>query len=160
METQNQTMNTNKSQGFLSKLEDFFNTYLHKKAPFHLPPAAREWIVKYGPWIVLVLMILAVPVILAAFSLSAVLSPFAAGYAPARFYTVSIISEIVNLLALIIEIAALPGLFKRTLKGWHLLYYAVLISAVAQLLDGQIFSLIFNVVISMYFLFEVREYYK
>jgi hypothetical protein len=160
METQNQTMNTNKSQGFLSKLEDFFNTYLHKKAPFHLPPAAREWIVKYGPWIVLILMILAVPVILAAFSLSAILGPFAAGYAPARFYTVSIISEVINLLALIIQIAALPGLFKRTLKSWHLLYYAVLISAVAQLLNGEIFSLIFNVVISMYFLFEVREYYK
>lgn len=76
METQNQTMDTDKSQGFLSKLEDFFNTYLHKKAPFHLPPAAREWIVKYGPWIVLVLMVLALPVILAAFSLSAVLQPF------------------------------------------------------------------------------------
>jgi len=155
---ENQNMGTGHS--FLSKLEDFFNTYLHKKAPFHLPPAAREWIVKYGPWIVLVLMVLALPVILAAFSLSAVLSPFAASYAPARFYTVSIVSEVINLLALIIEIAALPGLFKRTLKGWHLLYYAVLISAVAQLLDGQIFSLIFNVVISMYFLFEVREYYK
>jgi hypothetical protein len=155
---ENQNMGT--GHGFLSKLEDFFNTYLHKKAPFHLPPAAREWIVKYGPWIVLVLMILALPVILAAFSLSAILGPFAAGYAPTRFYTVSIISEIINLLALIIEIIALPGLFKRTLKGWHLLYWAVLVSAVAQLLDGQIFSLIFNVVISMYFLFEVREYYK
>ena len=157
---QNQSVPKNQTGGFFKQLEDFFDTYLHKKAPFHLPPKAKEWIVKYGPWIVLVLIILTVPVILAVFSLSAILVPFAASYAPVRFSGLSLIGGLLSLITLVMEAAALPGLFKRSLKGWHLVYYAVLVGAVGQLLEGNIISLIINVVVSMYFLFEIREYYK
>jgi len=160
MDTQQQNMGTPQIHGFFKQLEDFFDTYLHKKAPFHLPPKAKEWIVKYGPWIVLILIILTVPVILAVFSLSAILVPFAATYAPARFSALSLIGGLFSLITLVMEAAALPGLFKRTKKGWHLVYYAVLVGAVGQLLEGNIISLIINVVISMYFLFEKKEYYK
>lgn len=157
---QNQSAPNSQTSGFLKQLEDFFDTYLHKKAPFHLPPKVKEWIVKFGPWIILVLMILTIPVILAVFSLSAILVPFAASYAPARFHTLSLIAGVINLIVLIMEAVALPGLFSRSLKGWRLLYNSVLVGAVAQLLEGNVISLIISVAISMYFLFEVKEYYK
>jgi len=162
MENQTQNPNpapgqTKQTAGFLKQMEDFFNTYLHQKAPFHLPPAAKEWIVKFGPWITLILMLLALPVILAAVGLTALFSPVIiyGGY-HYLFFTGGLIA----LLAFVMQGAALPGLFARKLGGWHLVYYSVLVSAVGQLVSGNIISLIINVVISMYFLFEIREYYK
>lgn len=146
------------AKGFLQQLEEFFDTYLHKKAPFHLPPAAREWIVKYGPWITLVLMILAIPVVLAALGLTAFFSPVFMMYG--GYHLLFLVSGLIALLALILQAMALPGLFARKLSGWHLVYYSVLVSAVGQILGGNIITMIVNVIISMYFLFEIREYYK
>ena len=67
---------------------------------------------------------------------------------------------LISLLALVLEAVAIPSLMKRSLKGWHLVYYAALVSAVGELLGGQIVSMIISLAISMYFLFQVREYYK
>lgn len=159
METQqNQNMGTPQTHGFLKQMEDFFDTYLHKKAPFHLPPNAKEWIVKFGPWITLVLMLLSLPVILAAVGLATLFSPVAVMYGAYR--VTFLLGGIIGLVAFIMEAMALPGLFKRSLKSWHLVYYSVLVGAVGQLLGGHIINLIVSVVISMYFLFEIREYYK
>ena len=36
----------------------FLDFYLVKKAPFQLPDGAKEWIVQFGPWITVVLLIL------------------------------------------------------------------------------------------------------
>jgi hypothetical protein len=146
--------------GFLKQMEDFFDTYLHKKVPFHLPPAAKEWIVKFGPWITLVLMIFGALAMLAAIGLSAVFSPVAKMYGGYGNQITYLLGALIGLIAFVMEAVALPGLFKRSLKSWHLVYYAVLVSAVGQLIDGSFINLIFNVVISMYFLFEIREYYK
>ena len=38
----------------------FLDFYLVKKAPFQLPDAAKEIIVKFGPWITVVLLILTI----------------------------------------------------------------------------------------------------
>lgn len=158
MDTQQQNMGTPQTHGFLKQIEEFFNTYLHKKAPFHLPPNVKEWIVKFGPWITLILMLLALPVILAAVGLSTLFAPAAVMYGAYR--GTFLLGGLISLVAFVMEAAALPGLFKRSQKGWHLVYYAVLVSAVGQLVGGQIVSMIVNVIISMYFLFEIKEYYK
>jgi hypothetical protein len=159
METQpNQTPPAAQATGHLNQLESFFDTYLHKKAPFHLPPIAKEWIVKYGPWITLVVMLFALPAIIAIFSFVAFFAPTVM-YAGARGSNF-VLYEIFNLAAFILEAVALPGLFKRSLNGWKMVYYAALVSAVGELLRLNIIGLIIGLVISMYFLFEIREYYK
>ena len=161
METpQNQNMGTPQTHGFLKQMEGFFDTYLHKKVPFHLPPNVKEWIVKFGPWIVLVLMLLALPLILAAVGLSSFVSRTAVIYGGYAYSTTYMLEGLISLVAFVMEAAALPGLFKRSLKGWHLVYYAVLVGAVGQLVGGNFIGLIVNVIVSMYFLFEIREYYK
>jgi hypothetical protein len=146
------------SGNFMQQLENFFDTYLHKKAPFHLPPQAKEWIVKYGPWITLVLMIIAVPVILAALGMAAIFAPAAVVYG--GYKTDFMISGLFSLAALVLEAAALPGLFKRSIHGWRMVYYSCLVTAVGELISFNIIGLIIGLAISMYFLFEIKEYYK
>jgi len=86
-------------------LRAFLIIGLSKKAPFQLPVEAREFIVRYGPWIAIVL--LACPVILVALGVGAVRLPFAApSHAPEFGLGVAVL-----LLELVLDVAALPGLF-------------------------------------------------
>lgn len=154
------------NQGFFTQLENFFDTYLHKKLNLHLPPNVKEWIVKYSPWITLVLLILAIPAVLALLGMTAFLGSVNTMYGgyyghPVFFFSGGMMLQgIISLIALVMQGLAIPGLFARKLLGWHLVYYSVLVSAIGQLLGGQIIGLIISVAISMYFLFQVREYYK
>lgn len=143
----------------LGQLTDTLELYLVKKAPFSLPTGVKEFIVNVGPWITLVLMILTLPVILALLGLGAILAPFSfMGGLNAGFgYIVGIVVAIITL---VLEAMALPGLFKRKMAGWNLVYYAILLQAVEHILRFDIGGLIIGTTLSLYFLFQVREYYK
>lgn len=143
----------------LQQLEDTLDLYLVKKAPFTLPPNVKEAIVKYGPWITLVLLLLSLPAILAIFSLGALLSPmtFLGGPKVGLNYVLNLVIMVVTV---VLELVAIPSLLKRLKRGWYLLYYAVLLSAVGDIVSYQIGSLIIGTLISLYILFQVRSYYK
>lgn len=163
MDTQQQPPNPNPNpaphSNFLNEMEKFFDTYLHQKVAFKIPEQGKEWIVTYSPWIDVVLLVLALPVILAAFGLGLFVMPFAAVFAPfSSLY--GIIHWLIALASFILQVAALPGLFHRSLRSWYLVYYAVLLSAVSSLLGRDIFGLIIGTAISLYILFQVREKYK
>lgn len=147
------------NKSLIPQLEDMLDLYLVKKAPFQLPPSVKEFIVKFGPYITLVLMILALPVILLALGLSAVLLPaygVATGVSAGISATISLVLAIVSL---VLEAIALPGLFKRSKVGWNFVFYALLVSVVSYVIHLDIVSVIFSVV-SFYFLFQIRSYYK
>lgn len=129
-----------------------------KKAPFQLPEGVKEWIVKYGPWITLVLIILLLPVILLALGLSAVVMPFAATADP-RVSAGLGFAWVFLLITLGLEIAALPGLFARKKSGWTLLFYGTLLNAVYNLVSFQWGNLIIGTVISLYLLMQIRSKY-
>lgn len=148
------------TKSFFEQMDQFFRTYLHDKAPFHLPPGAKEFIVKFGPWITLIAMIISLPFILLAFGLGAMVTPFAMMAGNYGFGIGMTIGGIITLIALILQGAALPGLFARSHKGWHLVYYSVLVSAVAQLIRFDIIGLIVSLAISLFILFEIESYYK
>jgi hypothetical protein len=142
----------------LTELELLLNEYFGKKAP-QLPPGVKEAIVKYGPWITLVLLILSLPLILGLLGLSAFLSPFAMmGGVNAGFGY--ILSMIFLVISLVVEAMAIPLLFKREKKGWNLMFYSTLLNAVYNLISLNIGGLIIGCLISFYVLFQVREYYK
>ena len=148
----------------LTGLEGFFDTYLHLKAPFQLPPAAREFIVKYGPWISLVLLIIGaftiIPLLFLALGLTIITLPYQAAVGVVHTTTAGYIHILIGLAAMVMQGIAIPGLLKRKLSGWHLLYYASLLSAVGSLIALDTFSLIIGLVVSMYILFQIRGYYK
>ena len=134
----------------------FLDFYLVKNAPFQLPDAGREWIVKFGPWITLVLLILTLPLLAVALGFGTLLIPFGGlGYARGfGFLTIALIAEVG------LMIAALPGLFARKVSGWRLLFYSQLIGIVYSLLSGSIVGGLLFGLISLYILFQVRLLYQ
>jgi len=126
-----------------------------KKAPIQLPDNAKEWIVQYGPWLTLVILVLTLPV-LAVLGIGTVLIPFAGvGYATGfGFVAIGLIIEIG------LTVMALPGLFARKMSGWTLLFYARLVSLVANVLSGAVVSALLVAQISLYVLFQLRPLYK
>lgn len=148
----------------LTGLEGFFDTYLRIKAPWQLPAAAKEWIVKYGPWISLVLLIIGavvlIPLLVFALGLTAVTLPFMAAAGTLHSTAFGWFHIALSLVILVMQGIAIPALMKRKLSGWRMLYYAELLSVISSLISVQIFSALVALIIGMYILFQIRSYYK
>jgi hypothetical protein len=142
----------------IKELEALLEEYLVKKAPA-LPDNIKEIIVKFGPWITLIMMIMLLPVILGVFGLAALLAPasFLGGANVGFSYVVSLLFSIATL---VIEGIALPGLFKRQLSAWRLMFYSTLLGAVDSLIHLNIVGLIIGTAISLYILFQIKNKYK
>jgi hypothetical protein len=134
----------------------FLEYYLVTKAPFQLPPKAKEAIVKYGPWVAVVLLVIALPALLVVLGIGTLFLPFA-GPAYATGFTYLTLISIVQIGLLI---AALPGLFARKMQGWRLVFYSRVLSIVGLLLSGAIINAIVVGVISLYILFQIRSLYE
>jgi hypothetical protein len=134
----------------------FLDFYLVKKAPFQIPEGGREFIVKFGPWITLVLLIISLPALLFVLGVGTFFAPMA-GVAAASSFGISAIFLIVQLG---LRIAALPGLFARKMSGWNLLFYATLVGFVHSLVSYAIISGIIGALIGLYILFQVRTKYS
>ncbi|RPI56681.1 MAG: chromate transporter [Acidobacteria bacterium] len=134
----------------------FLDLYLVKKAPFQIPDAGKEWIVKFGPWITVVLLILTLPILLFALGIGTIFMPFGGvGYASGfGILTLFVIVEIG------LMIAALPGLFNRKMAGWRLLFYSQLVSIVYSVLSGSVVGGLVFGLIALYILFQVRPLYR
>ena len=147
---------TTPAAGVPKDLVGFLDFYLVQKAPFQIPDAGREWIVKFGPWITLVLLILLLPPLLLALGIGTFLIPFGGvGYAAGfGFVTLVLIVEIG------LMVAALPGLFDRKMTGWNLLFYSQLAGIAFEVLRGAIVGGLLFGLISLYILFQVRPLYR
>lgn len=133
--------------------------YLVTKAPVQLPANVKEWLVKYGPWIDLVLLILFLPAILLVLGLGAIALPFSgiAGPQAAAGLGLAMIAMVVQVVLMAI---ALPGLFARKKSGWNFAFYGVVFSLLSNLISFQILGGLISFVIGAYFLFQIRSYYS
>lgn len=134
----------------------FLDFYLVKKAPFQIPDNAKEWIVKYGPWITVVLLVLMLPAMLFVLGVGSALMPFG-GYAYATGFGLAAIFLVINVGLMV---AALPGLFARKMSGWNLMFYARLIGIVYSFLSYAFIGGIIGGIIGLYILFQIRPLYK
>jgi len=135
----------------------FLDLYLVKKAPFQIPDAAKEFLVKFGPWIAVFFLVLSLPVLLVALGLSAFAAPFLLGPGYAAQFGILTIGTIVNFGLMI---AALPGLFARKMSGWTLVFYGELVMIAAQLLSLNLVSALLGGLIGLYVLFQIRPLYR
>lgn len=135
----------------------FLEYYLVQKAPFQLPDNVREAMVKYGPWVVLVLLVLTIPSLLLLLGIGTALVPFAgtAYYGTGFGYLALFV-----IVELGLEAASLPGLFARKMSGWTLMFWSRVVGLVYSLLVGAILGGLIGAVISFYLLFQVRALYK
>ena len=137
-------------------LMGFLEFYLVTKAPFQIPDNAKEWIVKFGPWITVVLLVISLPLILFILGVGTALMPFG-GPMYATGFSFAVIFLVVNVGLMV---AALPGLFPRKMSGWNLMFYARIVGLVYSLLTYAWVGGILGALIGLYILFQIRPLYK
>lgn len=140
----------------LDRLIATLDDYLVKRAPFQIPEGGKELIVRFGPWISLILLVLTLPLVLAALGIGAIFAPFA-GVQYATGFGLAAILACVQIVLLVI---ALPGLFARKMSGWTLILYSELLSLLSSVLSGAIVSGLIGALIGLYILFQVRTKYS
>ena len=148
-------------------LEEQLQTYLVDKAPFQLPEGAKEWLVKYSPWIALVIGILLLPAVLAVIGLGSIVGTYAvaSGYNVGILYWLSMIVLIVQIAILFI---AFPQLRARKIGGWKLLYLGVALNLLYDVVSwishplyaGGLISGLIGAIVGLYFLFQIKSKYK
>lgn len=142
----------------IEQLDALLTEYMVKKAPA-LPGEVKEFLVKFGPWISLILGIMLLPVVLAAFGVGALFMPVALGIG-GRFGANYMLGILVALVQMGLQFAAISGLMKREIKGWKLMFYATLVGGVYSLVSYNFFGLIIGMGVGLYFLYQIKSYYK
>jgi len=138
-------------------LEVFLEEYLVRKAPFALPAGIKEFIVKVAPYLAMLGIIFALPLILLALGFDNFMYTFGGvAYRAGWYYPTLILTAVI----IVLEIMAIPGLLKRSLKSWRFVFYATLVQFVSNLLGGSIVGALVGGLISLYILFQVKSYYK
>ncbi len=141
----------------MDQLEKFLEELFTKKISYQLPIKAKETIVKIAPWVTLIVIALSLPAIFALLGIGS----FAFGLGVSSRYYIGVIVLIIQVVLMII---AFPGLQKRQAKGWKMVYYSDLVSAVYALFSAYSFGdLIWSLLgtcIGLYLLFQVKSYYK
>lgn len=147
-----------KSGSTLKQLDDTLDLYLVQKAP-SLPTNIKELIVKISPWLTLIFLVLSLPAVLAILGIGALFTPFSylGGMNAGLQYTVSMV---VLAVTIVLEGLAIPGLFKRSISGWNFLFYSVLVSIISNIVSFNIGGLILGTLVPLYFLYQVKSYYK
>ena len=135
------------------KLEEFFTKKL-----WNLPKKAKEVLVTIAPYFAILSLMVLIPIVLSLLGLS-VLTPvaFLGGMRMGFGYMISVVA---SLIGGILTISVIPGLFKRQIKAWRILFWVSLINAVGQLLKLDLGGLIIGTGLSWYILFQVKELYK
>ena len=126
----------------LKKLDGVLTEYLVKKVP-GLPLSVKEFLVNFGPWISLVLGIMLVPAVLAVLR-------FGFNY----WWGVLAVGQVG------LQFAAVPGLMKRQLSGWRLAFYGTLVGGIYSLVSFNLIGLIVGTGLGLYFLYQIKSYYK
>jgi hypothetical protein len=149
------------TKNILSQLETMLDEYMVTKAPFALPLGLKEFIVTVSPYLIIVAAVFALPLIFLALGLSTALAPFAmmGGYGY-NWGFAGIITLAITVAALVMEVMAVPGLFKRTRGAWRLLFYVSVINLVGSLLAMNIVGGIISAIIGWYILFQLKDMYK
>ncbi|KKU46849.1 MAG: hypothetical protein UX62_C0005G0009 [Microgenomates group bacterium GW2011_GWA2_46_7] len=142
---------------YLNKSESELEKIFVGKVPA-LPENVKDILVKVAPYLALFSMLMLAPLILAAFGLGAAFLPFSylGGLHMGFSYTLGLVFSLGQLL---LELLAIPGLFKRQVKAWQLMFYSSLIYLVGQLVSFNLGSVVIGGAISFYFLFQVKSKY-
>ncbi|NMB70121.1 chromate transporter [candidate division WWE3 bacterium] len=147
-------------KGFMQNVTSTLELYFSKKAPA-LPVNIKELLVKFAPWINIFVIVMTLPVVLGFLGLGSLFyTPMMGGYLLARVgfnYTLAMIFLVITL---VLRGIAIPGLLSRSIKGWNMLYYSTLVNALYSLLNFEIVSMLIGTAISLYFIFQVKDYYK
>jgi uncharacterized membrane protein len=163
--------------GPLAQFEAWLYEVLVAKAPFQIPKAAKDWIVRYGPWLTLaagiLIALLVIPSIMTALAFTGYSATYGGVYGAALVGSVIgpmfYVALIVLAVQLVIMFVSVPMLLKRQRKGWLLVFYSSVISLVYTVINsfsygyfnfGGLLMGLIGAAIGMYVIFQIRNYYK
>lgn len=139
---------------FLVKLDSFFSDLFLKKAP-QLSEDTKKKLAKAVGWVVLVLGLLSLPGIIRVLGINSTFMPWNIG---GRIYARWIVGYVFTIIQVGLGLAAVPHLLKLKIKGWQLLYWAMLVGLLSGLLQLSGLSLLISFVF-LYFLYQIRKLY-
>lgn len=142
---------------WMKKLDEFFTKLFVEKAP-KLSEKGKGWIVKILPWLTLILGLVALPAILAGLGLGAIVTPFLILGGGTKHLGWSFLF-LISAIQTIMELVAVPGLFKKSKKGWQLLYWANLLGLASSVLSFSGMGLVITAV-SLYLLYQIKNNYR
>ncbi|CAN5239523.1 hypothetical protein BH09PAT2_BH09PAT2_01350 [soil metagenome] len=142
----------------LAQLESTLEEYFLHKAPYQLSPNMKEAIVKFAPWIVIIMTVFSLPIVFGALAWMTSFSATAYGMGDRSMYM--IIPTVVLIISVIMDLLALPGLFNRTMPGWKYSFYGQILSILSSILSGNIVGALVGAVLGFYILFQIKSYYK
>lgn len=143
---------------FLKKMENFFQGYLHDKAPA-LPEKMKKIITQYGPWLLVVFLIIGFFALFAGFGIT-ITSIAALLMRNIGQALIIILLNAIMIVVFVLEALAVPGLLKMKKKSWYLVYYATLLGFVQSLLVANIVMGVVFTLLSLYILFQIKSFYK
>ncbi len=133
--------------------------YLVEKAPVQIPTNAKKAIVTYAPWAVALAALYQLQAILLLVRFTLPGFKVLEQYLPslANSFAFQTIFYVVQLAFLVV---ALPGLFKRQIEGWNALIVVVFVNVLMNIYRASVLTGVISLVLGLYVLFQVREYYK
>lgn len=143
----------------MNKLIETIDKYV-KKVPA-LPANIKALLVQFAPWAAILTVAISIPSLLAIFGGSAYLGAYGMGGYFFSNWGIRYILMVVFLVAnLVLRGLSIPGLFAKSIKGWKLLFYSILLYFVYAIFNFDIVGGIISTVISLYLAFQIRESYK
>lgn len=133
----------------------------YSKVP-SLPASVKEFIVTITPWLALIFGVLGILGSIAGLGLLTALSPFAvfSGASGVSSIGSGFLAALVWLVSSILLVVAFPGARVRKIGGWNMLFWSEVVHFVGSIVALSIISGIIVIVIALYFLFQIKPYYK
>jgi len=146
----------------MNALEDQLAKIFLEKMPA-LSGSAKEMTVKFLPWVLIVLGALGLLAWLSAIGLFrfASLVVMGLGHAPGQAFSL-FTALFLYILAPVMQALAVGGgylMLSRSLTGWRIAFYSLLVSFIVHLAYLSIFGLFLDIVFA-YLLFQTKEYYN
>lgn len=143
----------------LADVERWLETYLLHKAPFTFPVEWRKRYVKGMPKVLAVFMVFLVPFAIFSLGLLGLFGTAFSSLTGDPFWAMrTLFYSSAEIAALGLTLAALPGLFARTQRGWTLFFYAHLLHAVGSALHVDLTGIL-SITLVLYLDFQNKYEY-
>ncbi|GGC00330.1 hypothetical protein [Dyadobacter sediminis] len=129
--------------------------FLQKFPPFS--EQVKEFVVQYGPYFILILSVLGLVGLFTAFGIMGAVSGM--GSVSTAFGISFYLNIALGVFVLIMYLMAFSPLRARKRSGWNLLYYALLIGLISNMVQLNILVAIVSGVLGFWILFQIREKY-
>lgn len=137
-------------------LEKYGDQYLLEKAPA-IPDNIREILAFLTPWFIIISIIMTVPLF---FSFLGLTTPFGSYYMGYSYSFVNVVYVLTLVVSVVLQAMAVPGLLKRSISGWRMLFYANLVSVVSAVMSLNPLISLIALLIGFYLLFQIKPLYR